>query len=552
MSKLNQESHINLALLNIRANKNQSVKATASRFKLPRSTLRDRINGTKPRSETRPNCQKLDKEEEEAIVKRLLYMDDRGYSGQIKDVEEMANSLLASRNHEPVGSRWAQRFVKRRKELKTRFSRAYDFQRALCEDPQSINEWFRLVTNMRAKYGIQDQDFYNFDETGFMMGIISGSTVVTGATRQGRRKKVQPGNREWATAINCVSGDGYSLPPFLIVKGAVHIATWYTETGLPHDWAIKPTENGWTTNDTALEWLEHFEKHTKPRQLGVYRMIVLDGHASHMSVAFDTYCLDRNIISISLPPHSSHLTQPLDVGVFGPLKRAYGDEINVFVRAGITHITKDDFFSAYHKAYDKVVTKKNIQSGFRGAGLIPHNPDAVLSKLDIKIITPEGSRPTSSSTNPWVSCTPSNPTEAVLQSTLVRGSIARHQSSSPTKIFEASEQMARGFTGMAHQVTLMQKEIRDLRAANQALSKRRRAKKTRVRKGGALTIEDAQDIIAQKEANTMVALDKKKNPTRVGEASQGVRRCGNCGETGHNMRTCQVDIEITEESSSEE
>jgi hypothetical protein len=49
---------------------------------------------------------------------------------------------------------------------------------------------------MRAKYGIQDYDFYNFDETGFMMGIISSAIIVTSADRHGRSKAVQPGNWE--------------------------------------------------------------------------------------------------------------------------------------------------------------------------------------------------------------------------------------------------------------------------------------------------------------------------------------------------------------------
>ena len=93
----------------------------------------------------------------------------------------MVNSLLATRREKPVGKLWAHRFVQRRPELKTRLSRAYDFQRALCEDPNQINAWFRLVANMRAKYGIQDCDFYNFNETGFMMGVIGSSMVVTRA-----------------------------------------------------------------------------------------------------------------------------------------------------------------------------------------------------------------------------------------------------------------------------------------------------------------------------------------------------------------------------------
>jgi hypothetical protein len=50
------------------------------------------------------------------------------------------------------------------------------------------------VENTKAKYGIQDEDTYNFDESGFMMGIILTGAVVTGSERQGRPKSIQQGN----------------------------------------------------------------------------------------------------------------------------------------------------------------------------------------------------------------------------------------------------------------------------------------------------------------------------------------------------------------------
>ena len=158
---------------------------------------------------------------------------------------------------------------------------------------------------MRAKYGIQDCDFYNFDETGFMMGVICPGMVVTRADRRGRGKAVQPGNREWATAIVCVNSEGWSVPPFLVVQGVNHLSSRYTEGGLPHDWVIKPTSNGWTNNETGLEWVQHFNKHTRSRTQGGYRMLVLDGHESHESAAFQEYCKANNIITLCLPTHSS-------------------------------------------------------------------------------------------------------------------------------------------------------------------------------------------------------------------------------------------------------
>ena len=86
--------------------------------------------------------------------------------------------------------------------------------------------------------------------------------VFTRAYRQGRSKAIRPSNREWATAIICVNGEVWTLPLFLLLQGAFDIANWYTKSELPRNWAIKTTSSGWTDNDTGIEWLKHFEKHT--------------------------------------------------------------------------------------------------------------------------------------------------------------------------------------------------------------------------------------------------------------------------------------------------
>lgn len=335
--------------------------------------------------------------------------------------------------------------------------------------------------------------------------------IVTRFDRRGKGKAVQPGNREWATTIICVSGDGFDVPPFLLVQGQYHLSNWYSETCLPPTWAIKPTSNGWTDNNTGLDWIQHFDRCTKARTMGVYRMLVLDGHESHQSVEFETYCKDNNIIPICLPPHSSHLTQPLDVGLFGPLKRAYGKEIESFIRAHINHITKVEFFLALHAAYNAIMTNENIASGFRGAGLIPFDPQAFISKLDIKLRTPTPITPPDTHSNPWVSQTPHNPTEAVSQSTFVKSRIAGHQGSSPTPIFSAVKQLAKAMEAIAHQNTLLIEENRMIWKANKALSKRRRAKKARVCHGGVLTGEDVSDILAQKGIEEQLARDIRRN-----------------------------------------
>ncbi|KAH5752178.1 hypothetical protein HBI55_244370 [Parastagonospora nodorum] len=85
----------------------------------------------------------------------------------------MADRLLRERAGKPVGKNWVDNFIKRTPELRTRWSRPYDRQRATCEDPAIIQPWFALVQGMKEKYGVADEDMYNFDESGFLMGKIS-------------------------------------------------------------------------------------------------------------------------------------------------------------------------------------------------------------------------------------------------------------------------------------------------------------------------------------------------------------------------------------------
>jgi hypothetical protein len=89
-----------------------------------------------------------------------------------------------------------------------------------------------------------------------------------------------------------------------------------------------------------------------------------------------------------MPPHSSHLLQPLDVSCFSPLKRAYSREIKSLIRNHINHVTKLEFLPAVKAAYNQSFTPANIRSAFQGAGLIPHQLDVVLLKLDVQLCTP--------------------------------------------------------------------------------------------------------------------------------------------------------------------
>jgi hypothetical protein len=113
-------------------------------------------------------------------------------------------------------------------------------------------------------------------------------------------------------------------------------------------------------------------------------MLLLDGHDSHCNYLFLDYAWHHQILIHILLAHSSHLTQPLDVGLFGPLQRYYGVLVAEWFKGGYPAMTKVDFFPLLKKAREQTYTPQNIKSAWEGAGLVPYNRRKVLDRLGEK------------------------------------------------------------------------------------------------------------------------------------------------------------------------
>ena len=530
-----QTDRIILAIQAIESDASLSLRRAAAVYNVPETTLqRQRV---KPASDhnTHHNASKLRRHEEEAIVQSIRKLDARGFAPTLSYVREMANQLLAVRDGGQVGENWAYRLVRRRPEIKSQVTRQRDHQRVLCSNPAIIGPWFNLVRNVKAKYGILDEDVYNFDETGFQMGVGGSVKVVTASERRLKPLGVQPGDREWATLIAGINAMGWSIPPFFIFKAKHHNQAWYHN---PKDWRIGVSKNGWTTNELGLAWLQHFIQHTEARRVGSHRLLIIDGHESHKSLAFQDLCEERNIITLCMPPHSSHILQPLDVGCFAPLKQAYKKELRGLADSHIHHIDKKAFLAAFKPIFNKAFSKNNILSSFRATGLVPHNPDVVLSRLEVQPRTPT---PPALGPTPWQPKTPSNALEIEAQTTLIVKRITDHKESSPDSIIEMVLQVKKGSTLKVHSHTLLEARIANLEEANQAASERKKRKKKRIQKGGTLSQAEAEDIIEQRDVEIQLEVERRQERVRAGGSAGGIRRCKNCGEAGHNKRTCKKD-----------
>ena len=255
-NSIEQEGRILLAISDLKNKKITNVQRAAAIYNIPRTSLRNRLKGIQQKSEKRANGLKLSANEEERLIRWILDLAKRGLPPRPSLVRQTANHLLSQcgnqNGNQQVGENWVSRLVKRRPELKSRFSRRYNYERAKCEDIKIIREHFDCVRDTIQEYGILPEDIYNFDETGFAMGLCATAKVITGSDRYSRPHLLQPGNREWVTAIEAVNATGWALPSYIIFKASTYIQEGWFDT-LPDDWRLNISKNGWTTDEIGMK-----------------------------------------------------------------------------------------------------------------------------------------------------------------------------------------------------------------------------------------------------------------------------------------------------------
>lgn len=96
--------------------------------------------------------------------------------------------------------------------------------------------------------------------------------------------------------------------------------------------AVCECSKSWQVNNEIFEkWLQHFAKHISATRQNP-SLLILDNYASHLSLKTYNYCPKNGIQMLSLPPHTSHRMQPLEVKFYSPLKTAYHRECDLFMK----------------------------------------------------------------------------------------------------------------------------------------------------------------------------------------------------------------------------
>ncbi|KAH5101982.1 hypothetical protein HBH71_224410 [Parastagonospora nodorum] len=343
----------------------------AAKHNIDRTTLSRRHRGIQAAVGTQPpNGRKLSLPQESELI---LYIEKLTRQG-LPPTREMIRNFASSIAKKEVSERWVSRFIGRNKnELISKRTSAMDRTRHQADSYIKYQAYFNLLHEKLDEYCLEAGDIYNMDEKGFLIGIVGTSKRVF-SKRQWDKKEVraslQDRSREFLTLLACICADRSSLLPSLIyasTQGAIR-SNWVEGiTAGDHDVFITSSQSGWSNNDVSLAWLEQvFDRCTKNKP-GRWRLLILDGHGSHLTPEFLEYCNCHRILLMVFPPHSTHTLQPLDVHLHNA--------------QGLVSIKKGDFFPLFWRAWSSSFKENTILKAFEATGIWPTNPRVILDRF---------------------------------------------------------------------------------------------------------------------------------------------------------------------------
>lgn len=257
--------------------------------------------------------------------------------------------------------------------------------RAMCTNSNVIDNRFTKLNSIYDENGLHKLPFhiFNADESGFQ--CVQGKfRVVCG---RGRNPKRLSGSNEKSSypVLVCCNAFGEFLPPHILYKGGRLMSQWCI--GGPAKTTYDVSDSGWMETSQFFRWFStSFVPHCS--SLEGKKIMFFDGHASHITSDLVKLARDNNIILFKLPPHTTHVLQPLDVSVFKSVKAKWKEVLNNFFQAnGFSNITKQNFPPLIKAVVEQSFKSENVRSGFETSGLFPLNREKITNdKLQIGAI----------------------------------------------------------------------------------------------------------------------------------------------------------------------
>ncbi|KAF5697454.1 hypothetical protein FMUND_15407 [Fusarium mundagurra] len=420
---------------NTKEGKPLSIREAADRFKASKSAVGRHLKSMKlygkpdfsDNSRGRPR--NLDESEERAVTAYIVWLERAGFPCNQLLIEQAANELRASRTPPvgPVGDGWYRRFLQDNPQLqKKKLVRAFDRERAGFEagDIEDLQQFYTDLGVVVEDRDIEASQLFNADECGIRIGALRErlEVVIVKKILNTKHEVVAFSNRESTTMLGCANAAGFMIPPLMVFK------TWPTESwdvdALDEAIRFAHLETGFSNAEISMDWIRHFNRNSfectakaqsrgvtftdwfgcdefmrdidmpdfiwkepyfqRPEKERIWRLLVIDGFTGKTSLELMDYCIRFDIEIMILPPHSTHYTQPLDVGVFQLLKNAHQKLLRRHIREGYLNFKRSDLISKLNEIIKEGFTAHNIMNGFEKSGIFPVNGTAVIQKVKEK------------------------------------------------------------------------------------------------------------------------------------------------------------------------
>ncbi|XP_077597392.1 uncharacterized protein LOC144213026 [Stigmatopora nigra] len=353
-----------------------TVRRAAKEFGVPKSSLGDRVSGrVTPGSRSGP-AQLITSADEELLVEFSSYVSEHGFPLTKRQLVSFASSIY-KRQHRRVafsklGQTWWLNFRKRQGKnitVQAAHAGARRARKVCVAKEASLDYFFRILNSVLEAHALADkpQRIWNCNEVAFQLARKRAAPPKSPARGC---QAAAAASKDRVSVLACLNAAGADVPPFVVYSKAYPGGLCYKTRG-PSRALYGCSDSGRVTSELFKKWfLGHFLLHApKERPL----LLLFDGHKSPLNLEVVETARREGVVLVCLPPHCSHLLQPLDAGLFPLIKRRFaalsGDaDVTLFA------VSKKDFSGVFKGAYQVTGEDEGIgivKESFRKCGLYP-------------------------------------------------------------------------------------------------------------------------------------------------------------------------------------
>lgn len=290
-------------------------------------------------------------------------------------------------NHNLPGRKWYDSFRRRHPRISEKISQNLTIRRAAVS-ADKIRSWHAEIVNYCQEHDLMDvlkdpSRMFNMDEKGFIL-TPNKEVVLVQRGDKAVYNRSKNDEKECVTALLGGSASGKMTPPMMIhsykrMPSAVLLSN-------PAKWSVGISDSGWQTQTTFHDYMVNiFHKWLLEEKIQLPVIVFIDGHKSHVSLTLSDFCAHHQIELIALYTNSTHLTQPMDVGVFKPLNTSWTNQAKDWrIDHQYAKIEKKDVAPILEKAINAIKYSELLTKAFQKSGLFPFD----VENIDLSRVLP--------------------------------------------------------------------------------------------------------------------------------------------------------------------